>query len=152
MELSTKNKTLILKYKTRRIVSITQEMKIKNFEELYFNAMSENSLEALAKIIYIFGEDKNSGLTEKSNFPKFEDVYDFIDSYMEENKKTYAEMFKEIAEDINKMGFFNSKMTTEELEKKISSHISVDIDKIISQSAEKAIAAFAENEIQISKG
>lgn len=152
MELSTQNRTLILKYKTRRIVSITQEMKIKNFEELYFNAMSENSIEALAKIIYIFGEDKNSGLTGKNNFPKLEDVYDFIDSYMEENKKTYAEMFKEIAEDINEMGFFNSKMTTEELEKKISSHISVDINKIISQSAEKAITAFAENEIQISKG
>ena len=43
---------------------------------------------------------------------------------MEENKKTYKDIFEEIAEDINEEGFFNSKMTKKELKDKMSSPLS----------------------------
>lgn len=149
MILEIKNKKIELTYKTRKIVQLTKELKGKNFEELYFNSISENNIEALAEIILVFAEDKNTGLNV---FKNIEEVYDFIDDYMLENKKTYQEIFKEIAEDINNQGFFNSKMTEEELINKINSHISIDMNQIIKDSAEKAITQIAQNEMKISKG
>lgn len=149
MILETKNKKIELTYKTRKIVQLTKELKGKNFEELYFNAISENNIGALAEIILAFAENKDTGLNV---FKSVEEVYDFIDDYMSENKKTYQDIFKEIAEDINNQGFFNSKMTKEELTNKINSHISIDMNQIIKDSAEKAITQIAQNEMKISKG
>ena len=76
-------------------------------------------------------------------------MYDFIDDYMEENKKTYKDIFEEIATDINKEGFFNSKMTKEQLKDKMSSPLSsMNMNEVIKNSAEKAIAKVAEQEFQ----
>lgn len=71
---------------------------------------------------------------------------------MEEKNKTYNDIFKEIAEDINKMGFFNKKMTKEELMEKINSDITIDMNEIIKKSAEKAVANIAEEEFKFSRG
>lgn len=149
MILEVKNKKIELTYKTRKLVQLTEELKGKNFEELYFNAISENNIEALAEIILVFAEDKNTGLNV---FKNIEEVYDFIDDYMVENTKTYQDIFKDIANDINNQGFFNSKMTEEELISKINSHISIDMNQIIKESAEKAITQIAQSEMKISKG
>ena len=68
---------------------------------------------------------------------------------MSENKKTYKEIFEEIAKDINKEGFFNSKMTKEELEGKMSNPLSsINMDELIKNSAEKAISKVAEEQFQ----
>lgn len=145
MILETKNKKINLVLRTRKIADIAKKLDGKNFEDIYFKAMNEFDLEALSKIIYTLAENEDKTDAFKSNT----DVYDFIDDYMEENKKTYKDIFKEIAEDINEEGFFNSKMTKEQLEEKMSSPLSsMNMNDVIKNSAEKAIAKVAEQEFQ----
>ena len=50
------------------------------------------------------------------------------------------------------MGFFNKKMTKEELMEKINSDITIDMNEIIKKSAEKAVANIAEEEFKFSRG
>lgn len=149
MILEVNDKKVNLVYRTRSIVKVTKLLNGKNFEEIYFNALSENNIDALANIIMVFGEDNDSGLPA---FQNVDNVYDFLDDYMEENEKSYGDIFKEMAESINEMGFFGSKMTKEELEVKMKSHMSIDMNEIIKSSAEKAIAGVAEKEFRGYKG
>ena len=145
MILETKNKKINLVLRTRKIADIAKKLEGKNFEDVYFKAMSEFDLDALSKIIFILAENED----KTSSFKNSTDVYDFIDDYMEENKKTYKDIFEEIAEDINKEGFFNSKMTKEQLKDKMSSPLSsMNMNEVIKSSAEKAIAKVAEQEFQ----
>ena len=145
MILETKNKKVNLVLRTRKIADISKKLEGKNFEDVYFKAMNEFDLEALSKIIYILAENEDKSNSFKSNT----DVYDFLDDYMAENKKTYKDIFEEIAEDINKEGFFNSKMTKEQLKDKMSSPLSsMNMNDVIKNSAEKAIAKVAEQEFQ----
>lgn len=145
MNLKTTNKNIILVFTTRKIVDISNLLKGKNFEDLYFKAMNESDLDALSKIIYVFSENAEDGTRA---FKTSEDVFDFIDDYKKENSKTYEEIFKEVAEVINNEGFFKSKMSKKELEAKISNPLlGLDMNTIAKQSAEKAIAKMAEKEI-----
>ena len=145
MILETKNKKINLVLRTKKIADIAKKLDGKNFEDVYFKAMNEFDLEALSKIIFTLAENEDKTSSFKSNA----DVYDFIDDYMEENKKTYKDIFTEIAEDINKEGFFNSKMTKEQLKDKMSSPLSsMNMNEVIKSSAEKAIAKVAEQEFQ----
>ena len=147
MELKTKNKTIVLVFTTRKIVNISNILKGKNFEDLYFSAMNEGDLNALSKIIFTFVEDKNG----VKAFNSSEDVYEFIDDYKAENNKSYEEIFEDLAEVINKEGFFNKKMTKKDLKAKMSNPLSsVNMNDVIKSSAEKAIAKVAEE--QFSKG
>lgn len=147
MELKTKNKTIVLVFTTRKIVNISNILKGKNFEDLYFSAMNEGDLNALSKIIFTFAEDKNG----VKAFNSSEDVYEFIDDYKAENNKSYEEIFEDLAEVINKEGFFNKKMTQKDLKAKMSNPLSsVNMNDVIKNSAEKAIAKVAEE--QFSKG
>lgn len=151
MVFETQKKKINLVYRTKKIVQAVKALEGKNFEELYFNAISENNIESLAKIILIFAENNDTGLP---SFIKVDEVYDFIDDYMEEKKNTYQDIYKEIAEDINNQGFFNKKMTEEEMEKRINSELTLDINQVIQNSAEKAISSIIAPELmgQISKG
>lgn len=145
MILETKKQKINLVLRTRKIADIAKKLEGKNFEDVYFKAMNEFDLEALSKIIYILAENED----KTSSFKSSTDVYDFIDDYMEENKKTYKDIFTEIAEDINKEGFFNSKMTKEQLKDKMLSPLSsMNMNEVIKNSAEKAIAKVAEQEFQ----
>ena len=144
MILETKNKKANLIFTTRKIVTVSNLLKGKNFEEIYFKAMAENDLDALSKIIFIFAEDEAGIKTFKTS----EEVYDFIDDYKEENNKTYQDIFNEIAGIINEEGFFKTKMTKKELNQKISNPLlGIDMNNIIKESAEKAIAKMAEKEV-----
>lgn len=149
MKLETNNKKVDLVFRTKNIVKVTKKLQGKNFEELYFNAVSENNVEALAEIILIFAEDVNSGLPA---FKNSDEVYDFIDDYMEQSNKTYHDIFEIIAESINDMGFFSKKMTAEELREKMKNHMSIDMNEIVRSSAEKAITKVAEQEFRGYKG
>lgn len=147
MELKTKNKTIILVFTTRKIVSISNILKGKNFEDLYFSAMNQGDLDALSKIIFTFAEDRD-GIKA---FNSSEDVYEFIDDYKVENNKSYEEIFEDLAEVINEEGFFNKKMTKKDLKSKMSNPLSsMNMNEVIKSSAEKAIAKVAEE--QFSKG
>ena len=145
MILETKKQKINLVLRTRKIADIAKKLEGKNFEDVYFKAMNEFDLEALSKIIYILAENED----KTSSFKNSTDVYDFIDDYMEENKKTYKDIFTEIAEEINKEGFFNSNMTKEQLKDRMSSPLSsMNMNEVIKNSTEKAIAKVAEQEFQ----
>lgn len=144
MELITKNKKINLVFTTRKIVNISNILKGKNFEDLYFKAMNENDLDALSKIIYAFAEDE---IGQKS-FKTSEDVYEFIDDYKEENNKSYEDIFNEIAGAVNEEGFFKSKLTKKDLQQKVSNPLlTIDMDSVIRSSAERAITKMAEQEM-----
>ena len=145
MILETKNKKINLVYRTRSIVRVTNLLQGKNFEEIYFQALSQNDIDALSKIITAFAEDVDSGI---SAFKGSDDVFDFMDDYMSENKKSYQDIFKEIAEDINNEGFFMKKRTKKELEEKISNPLSLNLDEIIKSSTEKAVQTIATEQFQ----
>jgi len=145
MILETKNKKISLVYRTRSIVKVTNLLQGKNFEEIYFEALSQNNIDALSKIIFVFAENVDSGV---SAFKNSEEVYDYIDDYMAENKKSYQDIFKEIAEDINNEGFFTVKRTKEEMEDKISNPLSFNMDEIIKKSTEKAVQTIATEQFQ----
>jgi hypothetical protein len=151
MIIETKGKKVNLVYRTRKIVKINNILNGKNFEELYFNALNKKDIDALSQVIFVFAEDVDTGLKA---FDTVDQVYDFIDDYMAEKAKTYEIIYKEIAEDINKEGFFNKKMTEEELMSRVDSPIGLNVDEIVQKSAEKAIANIIEPELmgQISKG
>jgi hypothetical protein len=151
MIIETKGKKVNLVYRTRKVVKINNILNGKNFEELYFNALNKKDIEALAQVIFVFAEDADTGLKA---FDSVDEVYDFIDDYMAEKAKTYEIIYREIAEDINKEGFFNKKMTEEELMSRVDSPIGLNVDEIVQKSAEKAIANIIEPELmgQISKG
>ena len=139
MKLSIENKNVELVFTTRKIVNLTKELKEKNLEDLYFRIMNENDIEALARIIYVFAEDKDTGI---SAFKDINEVYEFMDNYMLSENKTYNEVFNEIAEAINEEGFFKTKMSKAELQEKIS-------NEVIKTSTEKAIAKIAEAEFKL---
>lgn len=145
MELVTKNKTINLVFTTRKLVTATNLLKGRNFEDLYFKAVNENDLDSLSKIIYVFAENNEDG---RKSFKTSEDVYEFIDDYKEENNKTYEDIFEEIAGAINDEGFFKTKMTKEQLEDKISNPISsMNMDEVIKNSTQKAIEKITETEV-----
>lgn len=144
MILETKNRKIILNLSTRKIVNVANILKGKNFEDIYFKAINENDLDSLSKIIYVFA-DTEDGLKA---FKSSDEVYDFIDDYKEENKKTYQDIFEEIAKVINDEGFFKRKMSKKELEERISNPISgMNMNEIIKTSTEKAVTKIAEQEV-----
>lgn len=142
--LETKNKRINLVFTTRKIVTISNNLKEKNFEDLYFKAMNENDLDALSKIIYIFAEDE-AGV---KSFKTSEEVYDFIDDYKQEQGKSYEQVFTEVAGAINDEGFFKTKMSKKQFQEKTSNPLSgINMNDVIKSSAEKAITKVAETEV-----
>ena len=103
MELSTKNKTINLVLRTKRIVDIANTLKGKNFEDVYFKARNELDLDALSKIIYTLTEE----VDKKKPFASSQDVYDFLDDYKIETGNSYIDIYNEITEFINEECFFN---------------------------------------------
>ena len=145
MILETKNKTINLVLKTRKIVSIANSLSNKNFEDAYFKAVQNNDLNALSKIIYTLAED-NDG---KHSFKSSDEVYDFLDDYRVEKEKSYEDIFRELTEVINEEGFFIKKRTKEELTEMISNPLSgTNMNELVQKSAEKAISKIAEEQFQ----
>lgn len=145
MILETKNKTIILVLKTRKIVSVANLLQNKNFEDAYFKALQNNDLDALSKILFIFAEDKDGN----SSFKNSNEVYDFLDDYKAETNKTYGDIYKELTEVINEEGFFTKKRSKKELTEMISNPLSgTNMNELVQKSAEKAISKIAEEQFQ----
>ena len=60
MIIETKNKTINLVLKTRKIVDIANLLKNKNFEEVFIKAYSILDIEALSKIIFKLVANKSN--------------------------------------------------------------------------------------------
>lgn len=143
MIIETKNKTINLVLKTRKIVDIANLLKNKNFEEVFIKAYSILDIEALSKIIFKLAENENS----ESIFTSSSEVYDFMDDCRTEGI-TISELYAKIAEALNDEGFFKKKMSKKEL-KEITSNplLTMNTDKLLEKAVENAANRVVEKEI-----
>lgn len=142
MIIETKNKTINLVLKTRKIVDIANLLKNKNFEEAFIKAYSILDMEALSKIIFKISELE----TGENAFTNSDEVYDFIDECRKEGM-TIKNLYEKIAEALNDEGFFKKKMTKKEL-KEIATNplFTLNLDKIVEKSAENVVGKIIEQE------
>ena len=144
MELKTNYKAINLVFTTKKIVNISKILGNRNFEELFFRVMNENDVEALAQIIFVFAEDE----TGLKSFKNIDEVYDFIDDLISEGKKSYGDVYMEVAGAINDEGFFKKKMTKKEILEKTSNPLSsINVKEIVKNSAERAIGKVVQEQI-----
>lgn len=144
MIIETKNKTINLVLKTRKIVDIANLLKNKNFEEVFTKAYSILDIEALSKIIFKLAENED----EKSVFTSSEEVYDFIDDCRKEGI-TISDLYSKIAEALNEEGFFKKKMSKKEL-KEVTSNplLTMNMNDLIQKSTEIVVSKIAEKQFQ----
>ena len=107
MILKLNDKEFKLVPRTRKVIDLTRRLNAKNLNDLIFTALNDGNIEILAELIKAFAEYEDKSLV----FENIESAYDFIDTWREENKKSYTELYSEIAEVVNEMGFFKKKMT-----------------------------------------
>ena len=143
MIIETKNKTINLVLKTRKIVDIANLLKNKNFEEVFIKSYSILDIEALSKIIFKLAENENG----ESVFTSSSEVYDFMDDCRTEGM-TISELYAKIAESLNDEGFFKKKMSKKEL-KEITSNplLTMNTDKLLEKAVENAANRVVEKEI-----
>lgn len=143
MIIETKNKTINLVLKTRKIVDTANLLKNKNFEEAFIKAYSILDMEALSKIIFKLAENEE----EKSFFNSSDEVYDFIDECRLEGI-TISDLYEKIAEALNEEGFFKKKMSKKELKEMTSNPLlTINMNELILKSTEKAINKIAEEQL-----
>jgi hypothetical protein len=140
MIIETKNKTINLVLKTRKIVDIANLLKNKNFEEAFTKAYSELDMEALSKIIFKLAEDEDG----KSVFETSGEVYDFMDECRADGI-TINDLYGKVAEALNEDGFFKKKMSKKELKEMTSNPLStMNMNELIRKSAEVAVNKMTE--------
>ena len=145
MMIETKNKTIKLVLKTRKIVDISNVLKSKDFEEVFTKAYAICDLDALTKMLYILAENEEG----KNAFISSEEVYNFLDDYRKESKGTLIDLYKKIAEALNEEGFFKKKKSKKELEEMISNPLStINMNELMQKSTEKAMSKIAEEQFQ----
>lgn len=143
MIIETKNKTINLVLKTRKIVDIANLLKNKNFEEVFIKAYSILDIEALSKIIFKLAENENG----ESAFTSSSEVYDFMDDCRAEGI-TISELYVKIAEALNNEGFFKKKMNKKELKEiTLNPLLTMNTDKLLEKAVENAANRVVEKEI-----
>lgn len=143
MIIETKNKTINLVLKTRKIVEIANLLKNKNFEEVFKKSYSILDMEALSKIIFKLAENDEG----KNVFVSSDEVYDFIDECRIEGISV-SDLYGKIAEALNEEGFFKKRMTKKELKEMMSNPLSeTDMNELVQKSAEKVINKITEEQI-----
>ena len=142
MIIETKNKTINLVLKTRKIVDIANLLKNKNFEEAFIKVYSILDIEALSKIIFKISELESG----ENAFTNSDEVYDFIDECRKEGM-TIKYLYEKIAEALYDEGFFKKKMTKKELKEIATNPLStLNLDKIVEKSAENVVGKIIEQE------
>nr|DAJ80385.1 MAG TPA: tail assembly chaperone protein [Caudoviricetes sp.] len=144
MIIETKNKTINLVLKTRKIVDIANLLKNKNFEEAFTKSYAICDREALSKIIFKLAENEDG----KSVFTSSDEVYDFMDDCRIEGI-TANDLYGKIAEALNEEGFFKKKMNKKELKEMTSNPLStMNMNDLVQKSAESAMSKIAEKQFQ----
>ena len=135
--------------RTRKVIDLTDRLESKNLNDLIFSSLRDVNIKVLAELIKAFAEYED----KKAVFSKIDDVYDFIDKWIEETGKGHKELFTEVAEVVNEMGFFKEKMTPEDLKKEIESPaINFDLQELMKNSAQKFVDQMAEEEFKGFRG
>ena len=140
MIIETKNKTINLVLKTRKIVDIANLLKSKSFEKVFVEVYSELDAEALSKIIFKLAENEDG----ESAFKTSSEVYDFMDECRVEGIKI-NDLYGKVAEALNEEGFFKKKMSKKELKEMTSNPLSImNMNELIRKSTEIAVNKMAE--------
>lgn len=143
MIIETKNKTINLVLKTRKIVDIANLLKNRNFEEAFTKAYSILDLEALSKILFKLAENEEG----KSIFTSSNEAYDFIDECRAEGI-TINDIYGKVAEVLNDEGFFKKKLTKRELkEMTLNPLLTMNTDKLLEKAIENVANKVIEKEI-----
>ena len=143
MIIETKNKTINLVLKTRKIVDIANLLKSKNFEKVFVEVYSELDAEALSKIIFKLAENEDG----ESAFKTSSEVYDFMDECRVEGIKI-NDLYGKVAEALNEEGFFKKKMSKKELKEMTSNPLlTMNTDKLLEKAVENAANRVIEKEI-----
>jgi len=125
MILKTKNKEIKIVIRSRKIASLTDKLEGKNLNEMFFKGVKETNLKTLAIFLEEFSEN--------------EDKTKSFNSLDENDKVTYETIYRDLAEEINSMGFFNKKMTAKELEKILNDKIpDINVEMIVNKMSEQA--------------
>lgn len=145
MRLETKNKSVNLVLRTKKIITLKNLLKEKSFEIGFTKGYTENDPEVLSKIIFVLSEDDEG----QKVFNSSEDVLDFLDDLRIENKESFQDIYGKIAEALNEEGFFKKKMTKEELAEMSSNPLNnVDMDLLIKESVKNSITNIAEEQFK----
>jgi hypothetical protein len=145
MRLETKNKSVNLVLRTKKIITLKNLLKEKSFEIGFTKGYTENDPEVLSKIIFVLSEDDEG----QKVFNSSEDVLDFLDDLRIENKESFQDIYGKIAEALNDEGFFKKKMTKEELAEMSSNPLNnVDMDLLIKESVKNSITNIAEEQFK----
>lgn len=145
MRLETKNKSVNLLLRTKKIITLKNLLKEKSFEIGFTKGYTENDPEVLSKIIFVLSEDDEG----QKVFNSSEDVLDFLDDLRIENKESFQDIYGKIAEALNDEGFFKKKMTKEELAEMSSNPLNnVDMDLLIKESVKNSITNIAEEQFK----
>ena len=145
MRLETKNKSVNLVLRTKKIITLKNLLKEKSFEIGFTKGYTENDPEVLSKIIFVLSEDDEG----QKVFNSSEDVLDFLDDLRIENKESFQDIYGKIAEALNDEGFFKKKMTKEELAEMSSNPLNnVDMDLLIKESVKNSITNIAEKQFK----
>lgn len=140
MIIETKNKTINLVLKIRKIVDIANLLKNKNFEKVFVEAYSELDAEALSKIIFKLAENEDGENTFKTS----NEVYDFMDECRLEGI-TINDLYGKVAEALNEEGFFKKRMSKKELKELTSNPLStMNMNELIRKSTEIAVNKMTE--------
>lgn len=125
---------------TKKIIELSRKYKEHNLSDIYFKTMANMNIDTLCNIIFELCDDK------KAFDNKLEKVYDFVDSYIKEGK-TYEDLFLEVGEAINDLGFFLKKMTKEELKKSMgNTFASINMEQTIANSTENILREIVQSE------
>lgn len=145
MRLETKNKSVNLVLRTKKIITLKNLLKEKSFEIGFTKGYTENDPEILSKIIFVLSEDDEG----QKAFNSSEDVLEFLDDLRIENKESFQDIYGKIAEALNDEGFFKKKMTKEELAEMSSNPLNnVDMDLLIKESVKNSITNIAEEQFK----
>ena len=145
MKMKYKDKEINLVPRTRKVIELTEKLKDKNLNDVMFQGLKNCDIKVLAEIIKVFAEDED----KKAVFTSINNVYDFIDELKETEQKSYSEIYKEVIEVTNEMGFFSKKMTAKELNAQIEDPISnIDMEELVKASAQKYMDKLAEEEFR----
>lgn len=132
MILKTNTKEITIMPKIKHIIELTNVLKGKNLNEVFFKGATSNDINVLCLVI-----EKFSTIDGNKAFKNINEVYDFLDEYIIENKETVTEIYEKIAEEINNLGFFNKKMNKEELKMALVSNLDIDMDSIVTDIVKK---------------
>ena len=145
MIMKTSNQEVNIVLKTRKIAKLTDKLKGNNLNEIFFKGLRDCNPTTLGIFIEAFAENSEG----KDSFGSILNVYDFIDDYRKENEKSYEDIYKELAVEINNQGFFNKKMTEKELETAMKDPIGdININEIVNKVAEKEIGTVVQEEFR----